>query len=76
MDFVVEVKKGEVILVESKYNNLQESILNSLSKSFLKDIFSKKVLKRMVVTDSVDKEINYKNVKIDLISLARFLKAE
>ena len=37
--------------------------------------FSKKVLKRMVVTDSVDKEINYKNVKIDLISLARFLKA-
>jgi len=76
VDFVVEVKKGEVILVESKYNNLQESILNSLSKSFLKDIFSKKVLKRMVVTDSVDKEINYKNVKIDLISLARFLKAE
>ena len=75
VDFVVEVKKGEVLFIESKYNNLQESILNSLSKSFLRDTFDKKVLRRTVVTDGVNKNIKYKDVEMELISLEEFLKA-
>ncbi|MBN1915446.1 ATP-binding protein [Candidatus Dojkabacteria bacterium] len=74
VDFVVTMKNDEVIFIESKYRDLQESILNSLSKSFSKDIFSKKVARRVVITNSVDEKINFKNVEIELISLVKFLE--
>lgn len=73
VDFVVEVKKDEVLLVESKYNNLRESVLNSISKTFVKDISGKKILKRIVVTDGVDANEKLVNVDIELISLEKFL---
>ena len=73
VDFVVETRRNEVLLVESKYNNLQESILNSLSKTFLKEPYAKMVVKRLVITDGVDTEVELKETKINLISAEKFL---
>lgn len=73
VDFVVKLDGGEVALFESKYINLKESVINSLSKAFVGDIFGKVVKSRIVVTDGIDsvEEINGK--LIELISLEKFL---
>jgi hypothetical protein len=73
VDFIVKIKKDQVILVESKYINLQESIVNSINKAFLKDYFGKKIQKRIIVTDGVDKKLNVNNVNVESISLEGFL---
>ena len=73
MDFVVSLGGDEVLLVESKYNNLQSSIINSLSGLFYKKIYSKKIVKRIVVTDGVDDAYQKDNEQIHLISLENFL---
>ena len=74
IDFVIETKKNQVIFVESKYNNLQESILNSISKTFFKDLFGKKVLKRIIITDGVNAQEEIKGINVELISAAEFLE--
>lgn len=73
IDFVVEVDQDKVILFESKYNNLQESILNSLSRAFLKDLFGKTVLNRIVITDKVSTKVQIKDKEIELMDVEEFL---
>lgn len=41
VDFVVKTNRDEVILFESKYNNLESAIINSLSDLFLKIYMAK-----------------------------------
>jgi hypothetical protein len=73
IDFVVKLGDGKVALFESKYINLKESVINSLSKAFVDDIFGKVVKSRVVVTDGIDsiEEINGK--RVELMSLEKFL---
>jgi len=73
VDFVVKTKRDSVILVESKYNNLKESILNSLNSIFLNEIHGKNVEKRVVITNKVNSIQTLKNIDIQLISLEEFL---
>lgn len=73
VDFVVELGSNEVLLVESKYNNLQNSVMNSLSSVFFKEIYGKKIMDRTVVTDGIDVILQKNNVEIKLISLENFL---
>lgn len=76
VDFVVDLGEDRVLLIESKYNNLQYAIENSLSKVFFKEIHNKKITERIVVTDGVDGIFEKENLKIKLISLENFLKNE
>lgn len=73
VDFVVKVGVNEVILIESKYNNLQSSIESSLSNLFFKEIHDKKIIGRLVVTDGIDDVIQKDGVDVKLISLEMFL---
>lgn len=73
VDFVVTLPGDEVLLVESKYNNLQSAVINSLAKIFFKEIYNKKMVKRIVVTDGIDDTIKKDGQKITLISLEKFL---
>ncbi|MDP1743652.1 MAG: DUF4143 domain-containing protein, partial [Candidatus Amesbacteria bacterium] len=73
VDFVVTLKSDEVILVESKYNNLQHAVINSLSPAFYDQILHKKIVNRIVVTDGVDHSYTHHNLPIQLISLKNFL---
>lgn len=75
IDFVIKLKKDEILLVESKYNNLQSSITNSLSGLFFKEIYGKKIVDRIVVTDGVDAIFQKNNVRINLMSLKKFLSS-
>jgi predicted AAA+ superfamily ATPase len=73
VDFVVTLKSDEVILVESKYNNLQNTTINSLNNLIYKEIHAKKIAQRIVVTDEINDTYQKNNIKIDLISLKDFL---
>jgi len=73
VDFVVKTNKNNVILVESKYNNLKEGVLNSLNNVFLNDIHSKNITKRIVITNKVNSIQTLENINIQLISLEEFL---
>lgn len=74
VDFVVKLNGDDVLLIESKYINLQNSIENSLSNLFFKEIYGKNIVSRVVVTDGVDGTFEKKDIKIKLISLENFLK--
>ena len=74
IDFVVKAKKDEIVLIESKYNNLQQSVLNSIGKAFLKDPFGKKVIKRIVVTDGVNTKEKIKNIDVELVGIEKLLE--
>lgn len=76
VDFVVKLKNNLVLLVESKYNNLQSAIENSLSRIFFKEIYDKKIINRIIVTDGIDNILQINNVDIKLISLERFLTSK
>lgn len=73
VDFAIRLKGDGLLLVESKYNNLQDAIESSLSNLFFKEIYAKKVMARIVVTDGVDGVFSKGNLKIKLISLTNFL---
>lgn len=73
VDFTINLGNNEVLFVESKYINLQTSIEMSLSKLFFKNMHGKKIAKRIVVTDGIDESLQKDNLKIDLISLEKFL---
>lgn len=73
VDFVITLGDSRVFLVESKYNNLQSSVVNSLSKVFYKEIHGKEITDRIVVTDGVDSTYQKGDVKIQMISLEKFL---
>ncbi len=76
IDFVIKNKNDELILVESKYINLIESVFNSLSKAFVNDIYGKNITKRIVVTNNINKKEIFKGVNIELIGLEEFLNQE
>lgn len=73
VDFVVKSGVDKVILVESKYISLKESVVNSLSKAFLVDVYGKTIEKRIVVTDSVDVVAKVENKEIEMVGLEKFL---
>lgn len=74
VDFVVEVGRDEIMLIESKYLDLKDGVINSLNKLIFGNIYNKKIIKRVVVTDGVGGECEYKGVKAELIGLEKFLK--
>ncbi len=74
VDFVVNLKRDKLLLVESKYNNLQSSIENSLSNLFFKEIYNKKITERVVVTDGINNVLQKGSLKVKLVSLEKFLK--
>ena len=74
IDFVVDLKKNNLLLVESKYNNLTESVINSLSTKFYKDIYEKEIIDRLVVTDGINDQYKQGSVPIKLINLQDFLE--
>lgn len=73
VDFVVKIGCDEVFLVESKYFNLKDRVINSLNKIILRNIDYKKVTKRIVVTDGVNGDYEYKGVGVEFIDLEKFL---
>ena len=73
IDFIVKTEDNEAILVESKYINLKESVLNSLSKAFLNDIHNTSIRRRIIITDGVDEMVSVNGLKIELVNLERFL---
>lgn len=73
VDFVVKRRKDQVLLVESKYNNLQSTVTNSISGLFYKEIYTMKIIKRIIVTDGIDDSFQKNGLEINLISLEKFL---
>ena len=73
VDFVVTIDRNKIILVESKYNNLQSAVINSLPGLFFKEIYDKKIVDRIVITDGIDEIFQKNNLKIKLVSLKNFL---
>ncbi len=65
VDFVVTLPDNKIVLVESKYNNSQDAVLNALPKLFYKEIYNKKIVHRAVVTDGINDNL--------LVSLENFL---
>lgn len=76
IDFVVSINPQMVALIEVKYNNLTSSVLSSLNKIFLKDLYEHQVQQRIVITDGVNTEVDLSNTKLKLISLLEFLEVE
>lgn len=73
VDFVVRVGDATIMLVESKYINLRDSVLNKLSTLLFRNNFYEKIIRRIVVTDGVNEIIEHDRVKIELIGLEQFL---
>ncbi len=74
VDFIVKLDNEKIILVESKYNNSQTAIENSLSKLFFKGVHDREIIKRIVVTNGIDTVLQKNNIKLDLVSLNKFLR--
>lgn len=74
VDFVVKLNVNQLLYVESKYNNSQTAVKNSLTKLFFKDIYGKNITKRIVVTDEVNEIFQKEDNEIELIDLSGFLK--
>lgn len=73
VDFVVRVNDSKIILVESKYINLRESVMNKLSTVFWSDEWDASVVERIVVTDGVEGEFSLGDKKAKLVGLEHFL---
>jgi predicted AAA+ superfamily ATPase len=73
VDFLVELDINKIMLVESKYNNLKESILNTLSDTITTEVYGKKVVERKVITDGISSNEVIRGKTIELISLKEFL---
>jgi len=74
VDFVVKLNTNQLLYVESKYNNSQTAIKNSLTKLFFKDMYDKDITKRIVVTDKVNEVLREDGKEVNLIDLTEFLK--
>lgn len=73
VDFVVCLPNDEVILAESKYNNLENAIIDSLSSLFYKDLHGKKIINRIVITNDVNSSFEKDSSNIKLMGLDQFL---
>lgn len=73
VDFVVDLPNDEVILVESKYNNLESAVLGSLSGIFYKNLHGNKIIDRIVITNDVNSSVEKNGINIKLIGLKEFL---
>ena len=73
---MVKLEQNKLILVESKYNNLLESVINTLNPQFFKDIYQKEIVDRLVITDGINSRSQVKNIDINLINLQDFLERE
>ncbi|MDO8341178.1 MAG: ATP-binding protein, partial [Candidatus Woesebacteria bacterium] len=73
VDFVVRLSDDKVLFIESKYNNLKNAIENSLSGLFFKEIYGRKIIDRIVVTDGINSVLNRDNLEVKLVSLENFL---
>lgn len=73
VDFVVKTGTDKIILVESKYISLKESVVNSLSKAFLGEVYGKTIEKRIVVTDRVSAVVKVEKVEVEMVDLEKFL---
>ena len=74
VDFVISLDRNSVLLVESKYKNLEQSVINSLSKQFFKGIYNKKIIDRFVITDGVNNQYKVDSINIKMINLQDFLE--
>ncbi len=75
IDFVVTLGQDDILFVESKYNNLRESVVNSLSPQFFKDIYQKNIKERFVITDGIiDNKLSVGHTEVKLIPLLNFLE--
>lgn len=73
VDFVVKIGDKKIVLIESKYINLRESVVNKLSSAFWSDKWEEKVVERIVVTDGVSGDVEHDNIKAKLVGLEIFL---
>lgn len=73
VDFVVNLSKDEVLIVESKYKDLESAVIGGVSNLFYKNIFGKKITDRIVVTNSVNNEFKKESIVIKLVDLEKFL---
>ncbi|PIV08502.1 hypothetical protein COS52_02345 [Candidatus Roizmanbacteria bacterium CG03_land_8_20_14_0_80_39_12] len=73
IDFVVKTVQDKIMLVEAKYIDLRESVMNKLSKLMWKNDYFDQVVRRVVVTNGVDEVVEKGGVKIELIALEKFL---
>ena len=73
VDFVVKIGGNKIILIESKYINLKESVISKLPGAFWGDDWDGKVQTRIVVTDNVEGMMGRGQVKAELIGLGNFL---
>ncbi len=74
IDFVVSIDNSRILLLESKYKNLEQSVINSLNSQFFKDIYNKEIVGRFVITDGINSQYENKGVNIQMISLKDFLE--
>lgn len=76
VDFVITLEDKKLLLIESKYINLQSTITKSLSNLFFKDIYGKEIVSRVVVTDGIDEKFIENNVEIELVSLEKVISGQ
>ena len=74
VDFLVRLPNNEAILVESKYKDLENVAINSISGLFFKEIHDIKIIKRIVVTNGINTNFKKGNVTLELVSLENFLQ--
>jgi predicted AAA+ superfamily ATPase len=75
IDFIVEIEKNKILIIESKYNNLKSSIVNSLNPQIYKEVFNKEVINRIVITDDIKGHEVYNNT-VEFIPLREFLEMQ
>ncbi len=73
VDFLV-IEKNKTIFVEVKFSSIYEKIEAKLSNLFFKDVFGLEVIKRIVVCDGLNKVMEIKGQKIELVGLEDFLQ--
>ena len=76
VDFVVKLDSDRLMYVESKYNNSQTAIKNSVAKLFYEDVHDKKITKRIVVTNEINDSYEEQGKEVNLVSLSEFLIIE
>ena len=76
VDFVVKLDSDRLMYVESKYNNSQTAIKNSVAKLFYEDVHDKKITKRIVVTNEINDSYEEQGKEVNLVSLSKFLIIE
>lgn len=76
VDFLVTLEKDKLLLIESKYINLQSTVTKSLSNLFFKNIHGKEIIKRIVITNGIDDSFKEGAIEIKLVDLVEFLSLD